>query len=365
MFVLYILWLFAALIQCLFWCIIFVRILLSSKIKYNFLNEVPVSVVICAKNEIENLKTNLPLILQQQYKRMEIILVNDASTDGTREFLDQLQKDFPKLFCIHLDHSSGKKNALHKGITAAQNEWILLTDADCYPSSDQWIRRMMNRAIGCNKKIILGYGPMRESSGFLNAWSILETQYVAIQYLSMALWRSPYMGVGRNLLYHKSIYENFIKQRHEDNLLSGDDDLLVNRMANASNTGVLIDKEALMFSTAENKSLGYYHQKNRQFSTGSQYKLKHQLLLATIAVSHFIFYGGLVYLIWQNFWFYQLIVIFTIRVFFVHFLFAFFMHIEKQFRSLPYVLLFDLFLPLYYLIFIQSILGWSKINKWK
>ena len=105
--------------------------------------------------------------------------------------------------------------------------------------------------------------------------------------------------------------------------------------------------------------------KNRQFSTGSQYKMKHQFLLAIIAVSHFIFYGGLVFLIWQNFWFYQLIVIFMIRVLFVHFLFAFFMQMEKQFRSLPYVLLFDLLLPLYYLIFIPSILGWSKINKWK
>ena len=365
MFILHTLWFFAALIQCLFWCIIFVRILFSSKIKKKLQNEVPVSVVICAKNEIENLKTNLPLILQQQYNSMEIILVNDASTDGTRDLLHQLEKDFPKLFCIQLDHSSGKKNALHKGISAAQNEWILLTDADCYPSSDQWIRRMMNRAIGCNKNIILGYAPMRESSGFLNAWSILETQYVAIQYLSMALWRSPYMGVGRNLLYHKSIYEKYQQQSHEDDLLSGDDDLLVNRMANASNTRVLIDKEALMFSAAEKKSLGYYHQKNRQFSTGSQYKMKHQFLLAIIAVSHFIFYGGLVFLIWQNFWFYQLIVIFMIRVLFVHFLFAFFMQMEKQFRSLPYVLLFDLLLPLYYLIFIPSILGWSKINKWK
>ena len=80
-------------------------------------------------------------------------------------------------------------------------------------------------------------------------------------------------------------------------------------MANASNTRVLINKDALMFSAAEKKSLGYYHQKNRQFSTGSQYKMKHQFLLAIIAVSHFIFYGGLVFLIWQNFWFYQLIVI--------------------------------------------------------
>lgn len=296
---------------------------------------------------------------------MEIILVNDASTDGTSDFLHQLEKDYPKLICIHLDHSSGKKNALQKGIIAAHNEWILLTDADCYPSSDKWVRRMINQAIVYNKKIILGYAPMREDHGILNAWSILETRYVAIQYLSMALWHSPYMGVGRNLLYHKSIYEKYRRQLQEEDLLSGDDDLLINCMADASNTGILIDKEALMISTTEKKSLGYYHQKNRQFSTGSHYKFKHQFLLAIIAVSHFVFYVGLIFLIWQNFWFYQLIVIFMIRVLFVHFIFVFFMQIEKQFRSLPYVLLFDLLLPLYYLIFIRSILGWSDINKWK
>jgi hypothetical protein len=66
----------------------------------------------------------------------------------------------------------------------------------------------------------------------LNRFIRFETVYSAVQYLSFALNGSPYMGVGRNLIYHKSLFAEANGFKSHEKIASGDDDLFINQVAN-------------------------------------------------------------------------------------------------------------------------------------
>src|SRR5581483_1786901 len=137
---------------------------------------------------------------------------------------------------------TGKKFALTMGIKASKNEYLLFTDADCRPASANWITRM---AVNFNRstEIVLGYSPYQSAGGLLNSFIRFETIRTAINYLSAALAGNPYMGIGRNLAYTKTLFfknKGFASHMH---VMSGDDDLFVNENATAGNTTIEIHPE--------------------------------------------------------------------------------------------------------------------------
>ncbi|NJM16233.1 MAG: glycosyltransferase, partial [Bacteroidales bacterium] len=144
----------------------------------------PVSVIICARNECENLRRNLPKVLGQQYQNFEVIVVNDASEDGTEQLLLELKAKHKNLRTTALTQEGkfthGKKLALTVGIKAAVNEWLLLTDADCYPESDQWLKGM-HQSFLREASVVLGYGGYETRRGLLNLFIRYETCQAAMQ----------------------------------------------------------------------------------------------------------------------------------------------------------------------------------------
>jgi len=237
----------------------------------------PVSVIICAKNEEENLGENLPYILRQEYFDYEVLVVNDGSTDGTAQVLNDFQKKYTHLRVLHIpaDESremKGKKYALSQGIEASKYELLLLTDADCQPASKYWIEGMQ-AVIDEKKQIGLGYGPFFTLNRHLNRFARFETVYTAIQYFSAAIWGFPYMGVGRNLIYK-----------------SGDDDLFMSEVSTKNNTTVCLEKSCFMYSKSETRLTYYYKTKYRHNTTGSHYKSMHKFFLGGLSLSHFVFY---------------------------------------------------------------------------
>ncbi|MGI4750913.1 MAG: glycosyltransferase [Janthinobacterium lividum] len=260
----------------------------------------PVSVIICARNEAKNLQENLPFILNQQYPDFEVVVVNDCSSDESSHILDQFKTGYSNLKLVtvaeHRRFKTGKKFALTMGIKAAKNEHLLLTDADCKPESDQWIE-LMQQGFSEEKDIVLGYSPYQKTSGFLNTFVRFETVKTAISYLSAALNKKPYMGVGRNLAYTKSLFfssKGFASHMH---VLSGDDDLFINQNANATNTAVQILPGAHTFSETKSNLRAYYRQKKRHMGVGKYYKRKNRVLITLDALSGFLFYIFLIVLI--------------------------------------------------------------------
>ena len=262
-----------------------------------------VSVVICARNEYHHLKANLPLILEQDYPDYEVLVVNHSSDDDTHYFLTNLEKKYPHLKNIviqqDLNFFSGKKFPLSIGIKSAKHDLVLLTDADCKPSSKDWIRHMQ-AAFTPKTEVVLGYGPYYRSNGLLNKLIRFDTAHIAIQYLSYALAGFPYMGVGRNLSYLKQVFyknKGFISHYH---IRSGDDDLFINRVAKRSNTAVMTHPDSYTFS-APKQTLGQWiTQKKRHLSTSTHYKFKHKLLLGMYSFGLVLFYTLFILLVSLN-----------------------------------------------------------------
>ncbi|MVN89776.1 glycosyltransferase [Mucilaginibacter aquatilis] len=259
--------------------------------------DLPVSVIISARNEAENLKLYLPAILSQDYPNYEVVVINDCSVDDTRWVLEDFAKNYPHLKLVtvteHPRFKTGKKFALTMGIKAASHEHLLFTDADCEPASPHWIARMASQFTP-GVQIVLGYSPYKKSRGFINAFTRFETLKTAVTYFSAALGRNAYMGIGRNLAYTKSLFfsvKGFAAHLH---ILAGDDDLFVNKNATANNTAIEIHKDAFVYTDSKRTLGGYYRQKKRHMGVGGLYKNKHRRMLSFEALSGFFFYVALV-----------------------------------------------------------------------
>ena len=303
----------ASVVQFSFWLFVFSKLAFYREENDHFLNPdwsatrladaKPVSVIICARNESANLRQHLPKILNQDYPNFEVIVVNDASTDDTGGVLREFQKTYPQLHVINISKKTkaGKKGALAQGIEAAQNQWLLLTDADCYPLSNHWISGMMSALISKKIQIVFGYAPYeRCDNSFLNKLIRFETLWTATQYLSFALIKQPYMGVGRNLLYDKNLYVQANGFASHADIPSGDDDLFVNQVVTQLNFSLFLHSETSMFSLPKTTWKGYFRQKTRHFSVGTRYLLKHKILLGMISMSHFFYFVTLFYLVYSN-----------------------------------------------------------------
>lgn len=254
----------------------------------------PVSVVICAKNEEDNLKKNLPLILNQEHEHFEVIVVDDASTDGTAQVLRETAENHPRLKVISITHDDpraelpGKKAALGLGIAGASFDIILLTDADCQPLSDHWISGMSAHFDHSN--LVLGYSPFQRRmnlAGYLSAWDNFET---AMQYFGFALAGYPYMGVGRNLAYRKSLYRKNRPLGHEAGLASGDDDLQVGAMADPAKTSIEVRREYRTSSPPMSSFVSWWKQKRRHLSTAVFYERPVKQLLGAYGAAKLAFY---------------------------------------------------------------------------
>jgi poly-beta-1,6-N-acetyl-D-glucosamine synthase len=283
-------------IQILIWLLFPARFIWAGGIQRVKVVEIsdlqPVSVIICARNEAENLQRFLPWILQQDYPAAwEVIVVDDDSQDDTASILKNLARKYPQLRVIRISPKlhPGKKHALSTGLQAARFEWIALTDADCRPSGIEWLKTMMRQAY--KPGVILGYAPLYTVSGWLNRWARMETLYTALQYLSTTYAGWPFMGVGRNLVWHKSLFiqaGGFAAHAH---IAGGDDDLFINAVANQDNAFICIAPETWMYSSAKMTLKSWVRQKKRHLHAGLGYKTWHNFILGGVAFTHAVHYG--------------------------------------------------------------------------
>lgn len=254
----------------------------------------PVSVIICAKNESENIKNFLPLVLEQTYPDYEVIVVNDGSVDDTSDILLNLQHLYPHLYFTFVPEQtqiiSHKKLAITIGIKAAKNDLLIFTDADCRPWTPHWIEEMV-RSYTTSTEYVIGYGAYyRTGKKTTSTLIAYDTLSIALQYLGLAITGHPYMGVGRNMSYKKSTFmanKGFAGHLH---IPSGDDDLLINRYANRYNTAVNTTLNAKTISVPENTFSDWYYQKKRHLSASTAYTTKSKALIIVEPIARCLFW---------------------------------------------------------------------------
>lgn len=311
----------ATLIQLLFFVFIFRKLSFAKEVEDKVYGSdirftEPVSIIICAKNEAANLRENLPYILKQNYKTFEVVLINDASSDETLEVMEEFASRHRNIKIVDVASNEtfwgNKKYALTLGIKVATSDYLLFTDADCKPNSENWVAQMAN-CFTSQKSIVLGYSPYKQvKNSFLNILIRFETLLTGLQYLSYARAGIPYMGVGRNLAYHKKEFFNAKGFVNHIKLLSGDDDLFVNQVANKANSVVCIAPGSFITSNPKRSFSEWFRQKRRHVSTASYYKLIHRILLGFYFITKILFWISLFILLFQS---YKLVVTISIAVF--------------------------------------------------
>ncbi|MCL2651191.1 MAG: glycosyltransferase [Candidatus Azobacteroides sp.] len=212
-----------------------------------------VSVIISSKNESQNLAQFLPSILEQDYDNFEVIVVNDGSTDESEEVLGKLERQYGNLYKTHIPveakNISHKKLALTVGIKAAKHDILLFTEANNQPLSKNWIKSMAGK-FDSNTEIVLGFSRYNRW-GFASNLAGFDNLLTGLKYLSKAIMKHPYMGIGTNLAYKKDLF--FSKKGFSKylKLQSGEDDLFINELANKTNTKVEISQESITQTNIE------------------------------------------------------------------------------------------------------------------
>ncbi|MDO5979948.1 glycosyltransferase [Flavivirga spongiicola] len=354
-------------IQAIFYIFFFIKFTLLKQEKKSRKN-IDISVIICAKNEAENLQNFLPLIINQDYPDFEIVLINDASHDDTLKVMEQFASQHENIKIVNVKNNEtfwgNKKYALTLGIKASKNEFLLFTDADCKPVSKYWIRHMSSH-FSKKKQLVLGYGGYSKiKNSLLNKLIRFETLVTAMHYFSFAKLGIPYMGVGRNLAYTKN---EFFKNNGFINHIkvqSGDDDLFVNQVANKKNTAICFLKNGFTESIPKTTFKDWFKQKRRHVSTAKYYKLKHKILLTLIYSSQLLFWVFAIALFITTYNWQIVLALFLFRIIIQYTIFGIPSKKLKENDLLVLLPFLEVFLIIVQLtIFINNLI--SKPNYWK
>ena len=268
-----------------------------------------VTVILAAHNESYNLSQYLQALLSQDYPLYEVIVVDDGSEDSTRDVVERYMTSDPRLKMSFVPYGarvrSTKKLAITLAAKAAKYDYLLLTDADCVPESSHWISEMMSgfQLSTVNSQhstdIVLGFGAYFMHKSHLNRLIQFDTLFNGLHYLGAALCGHPYMGVGRNLAYKKSLFFESGGFSHLMTTRAGDDDLFVNHVATRTNTSVVISRESLTWSPSKRTFKEWWQQKRRHLSVSPQYRTSTKCRLAFEPLTRGLFYvtliGTLVY----------------------------------------------------------------------
>lgn len=359
---------FAAAVQLFYYLFFYLSVHLKKSVD-SYGKKQPVSIIICARNEAENLQRFLPSVLEQDYPDFEVIVVNDCSDDNTYIILSNLLKQYKNLRISTVNKdpkfTHNKKFAQFIGIKAAKNEILLFTDADCRPESNKWLEGMTSH-FEEKTSFVLGYGGYFDEKGLLNKYIRYDSMTIAMQYLGMAIRKLPYMGVGRNLAYRRSVFflnKGFGSHNH---IVSGDDDLLVNSIATGDNTEVELRYETHTRSVPRSTFNEWVTQKRRHLTTGPYYKFRDKFLLFTEPFTRVLFYISFVVLLSFLFLWPWVLAIFTMRLTAQILVFAFTGKKLNEQGMLAYLFIFDIFSPIInFIIFLGNNRRVSGQNKWK
>lgn len=255
----------------------------------------PVSVIVCARNEGDNLRNYIQSLLTQDYPLYEVIIVNDGSEDDTQAIIDDYMLTDSRVRTTFVPRGARVRSTKKLGLTlaakAARYDYMLLTDADCRPESKHWISAVMAGFEKPETEVVLGFGAYFVKPTLLNDVIQYETLFNGLHYLGAAATGKPYMGVGRNLAYRKQMF--FEHGGFSDQMTSyaGDDDLFVNKVATNTNTVPVCTPESVTWSVPKISWKEWWQQKRRHLSVSPAYKsaTKHHLVHEPIMRG--LFYG--------------------------------------------------------------------------
>ena len=252
-----------------------------------------ISIIITAKNEAENLRNNLPYILNQDYPKFQIVVVNNASSDSTSDVLSNFCINHPNLYITYIPIDSESKNdkklALTVGIKAAKHDILLFTEPDTKPFSDQWVYEYA-KTFENGIDIVIGCCQLQINKSLFKNYILFDNLFSGVKYISMALSKRPYMGIGRNMAFRKSLFFDNKGFSSVLNIEDGEDNVFINRISTKENTAVVASPQSMVVSNVVDSLSGWRKIKSKYLATQKHFSGSTTKLFSLEVFSRYAFY---------------------------------------------------------------------------
>ncbi|GAB4378444.1 MAG: glycosyltransferase [Salibacteraceae bacterium] len=276
--------LFALMVQCIIhgaeWLLLKQR---SSLYDHSSTGPLSISVIIASHNDIRALQSNLDAVLSQNYEDFEVVLVLDRCTDGSVRWAKDRQTQNPHLKVIVLDENAfGKKGALNAGIEVAVHDYLVFTDSDCRPASENWLGEFAG-SFSAGNDVVLGVSLAMHGEGVMGRIAAFFTRATAKRYIAAASIGLPYMAIGRSFGYAKALYQQvggFTRHLH---IPSGDDDLFFQQVKGRANVG--FNLKAATLTEVPCSLPAFVVQRIRQLGAGRAYNRTALAVLAILDIT--------------------------------------------------------------------------------
>ena len=252
-----------------------------------------ITVIITAKNEDENLRRNLPFILNQDYPNYQVVVVDNGSTDSTNDVLNNFRQHHANLYITYIPIGSEKVNdkklALTIGIKAAIHDILLFTEPDSKPLSKRWIYEYA-KTFNQGKKVVIGCCQLEIKKGFFKKFILFDNLFSGVKYLSMALSKRLYIGVGRNMAFKKNLFFENKGFSSVLNIEDGEDDVFINKIATKENTAAVTSKDSMVISNVVEGLSTWRNIKTKYLNTQKHLLGNATKLLSFEVISRYAFY---------------------------------------------------------------------------
>lgn len=275
--------------------------------EYNPKAKIPttkVTVVVPVRNESANILNLLNDLADQQYNKslFEVIIVDDHSSDNTI----QLVKNYPmpNLRIIDLAanesntlaHRANKKEGIDKAVRSATGELIITTDADCHIGSN-WMSTIVAYYEEHQPVMIAGMVNYFPDTSFLGKFQTLD--FLSLVGIAAASIQNGFYNLcnGANLAYTKAAYIEVDGFSNIDHIPSGDDMMLMHKMAKTYNGKIayLKNKDAIVYTATEKDVVAFWNQRVRWTSKSTHYEDKRiTAILAFVYLFNLLVVGNLV-----------------------------------------------------------------------
>ena len=257
----------------------FILFIISGLFRHNAIGSVSekklpsVAIIIAARNEEENLPSLIEDLCKQNYpsNKLEIIIVNDRSTDKTSEIIRDANKKHNFIKNIDIINTSSKiapkKNALNKGILKSSAEIIVSTDADCRVGKS-WAMSMVNSTLKSNG-ISIGFSKVSASSLF-EIYQLIDFLGIIISNAGASGWGHFWSGTGQNLAYFRKDYDEINGFEPVRNEVSGDDMYLVQSISKIKTGFININPESYVKTKPKRTLKSFLNQRIRWASNSSK-----------------------------------------------------------------------------------------------
>lgn len=273
--------------------LLFSSILIKNKKEVIISNEYPISVIVYNKNNGDSLKNNLPTLLNQEYSKFEILIVDSGTDSGTKELIADFIIKYKNLKIIKVENNEAfwgnKKYALTLGIKAAQYDHLLFTDAKTKILSRDWITKMSSN-FSETKTINIGYQKFSKKDSFLNLLVRFENLITGIQCFSFIKINSPFMAFGDNLAFNKKAFFDVKGFIDHIKIPNGVGDLFIRDAATKKNITHTLSAKSFVENDAPNSMSSWFASLKSTKSLQKHYKIKQRILLYTFSVTKLLFY---------------------------------------------------------------------------